>query len=179
MEFCSVKCAGMAAVEPGGGFSGYGSVFNAVDDGGDLILPGAFTESLTKRTPKLLYNHDFAEPVGLIQTAIEDAYGLKITAEISAQATRGAHCLSLMRMGALDGLSIGYVVTETQPTNGTGATRVISKIELYEISIVVMPMQPLAITDRPKKLVDFSPEQGLRAELTRELARILAVGEQS
>jgi uncharacterized protein len=49
------------AVAPGA-FEGYGSVCNNEDDGGDLILPGAFAGALQRHQakstmPKMLLNH--------------------------------------------------------------------------------------------------------------------------
>ena len=62
-----------------GTFEGYASLFNREDLGHDVILPGAFTESLAKRSAagiKLLFQHDPAEPIGIWNSIREDQTGL-------------------------------------------------------------------------------------------------------
>ena len=51
--------------------------------------------------------------------------------------------LALMRAGALDGLSIGFRTVEGRSDPRTGIRR-LSKIDLWEISVVTFPMQPEA-----------------------------------
>ena len=77
-----------------GTFEGYGSVFNNEDDGGDLILPGAFAGAIQRHQakstmPKMLLNHGsmggffggsdpMADlPVGCGNTMSEDSHGLQ------------------------------------------------------------------------------------------------------
>ena len=56
---------------------------------------------------------------------------------------RGREVLALMRAGALDGLSIGFRTVEGRTDSKTGV-RKLSKIDLWEISVVTFPMQPEA-----------------------------------
>ncbi len=55
------------AVSRAGDFAGYASLFGVPDLGRDVVLPGAFAESLSRRGPsgiRMLWQHDPAKPVG-------------------------------------------------------------------------------------------------------------------
>ena len=69
----------LKSVTAEGAFEGYASLFNREDLGRDVILPGAFTETLQKRPAggvRLLFQHDPAEPIGVWEHLQEDARGL-------------------------------------------------------------------------------------------------------
>ena len=64
-----------------GSFSGYGSVFNVVDKGGDIVAPGAFAESLAAwkkagRSVPVLWQHQTDQPIGAWDDLKEDGHGL-------------------------------------------------------------------------------------------------------
>ena len=99
------------AVEADGTFSGYASLFGKADLGRDMVLPGAFRASLQKRGTggvKLLFQHDPNAPIGVWLDIREDARGLYVKGRLTTGVERAREVLSLMRAGALDGLSIGY-----------------------------------------------------------------------
>lgn len=132
------------SVDAGGVFTGYAARFNTVDLGRDLILPGAFAESVARRGAagvRMLFQHDPAEPIGVWLDLREDAQGLFVRGRLISEIARGREVLALMRAGAIDGLSIGFrtVHGRTQPKSGV---RKLSKIDLWEISVVTFPMQP-------------------------------------
>lgn len=144
-ETKAVACD-LKAVDADGSFSGYASRFGVVDLGRDLVLPGAFAESLARRGPrgiKLLFQHDPAEPIGVWLELREDAHGLFVRGRILPEVERGREVLALMRAGALDGLSIGFRTVEgrTEPKSGV---RRLSRVDLWEVSIVTFPMLPEA-----------------------------------
>lgn len=144
-ETKSVACD-FKSVEADGTFEGYASRFGAVDLGRDLVLPGAFRDSLLQRgtrSIKLLFQHDPAEPIGVWLELREDAEGLFVRGRVLPEVERGREVLALMRAGALDGLSIGFRTVEGRTDSKTGVRR-LSKINLWEISIVTFPMQPEA-----------------------------------
>ncbi|GAB4225342.1 MAG: hypothetical protein Kow0032_00970 [Methyloligellaceae bacterium] len=135
-----------------GTFSGYASVFGAQDMGRDVVMPGAFAESLRKRGPggiKLLFQHDPAEPIGVWEEIREDARGLWVRGRLLLQVARAREVLSLLRAGAIDGLSIGFraVSGRRDPRSGV---RYLHKVDLWEISIVTFPMLPHARIDAVK-----------------------------
>jgi Escherichia/Staphylococcus phage prohead protease len=133
-------------VEPDGTFAGYASLFNREDLGGDLILPGAFRDSLASRGPagiKMLFQHNPNEPIGVWEQLVEDARGLWAKGRLMPEVARAREVLSLMRAGALDGLSIGFRTILGRRDAKTGIRR-LAKVDLWEISVVTFPLLPEA-----------------------------------
>ena len=122
-------------------FAGYAAVFDRPDRGGDVVRAGAFGRSLGRgaRAVPLLWQHDPARPVGRIEYLKEDRRGLRIIARLSAGAA-GREAAALLREGAVAGLSFGYRVTKQKGA----APRELQEVELIEISLVTVPMQPKA-----------------------------------
>ncbi len=134
------------AIDDAGTFEGYASLFNREDLGHDVILPGAFTDSLRKRSAsgiKLLFHHDPAQPIGVWDTLKEDAKGLYARGRLLPGVARAREVLELMKAGALDGLSIGFKTLSARRDTRTGIRR-IAKVDLWEISVVTFPMLPEA-----------------------------------
>jgi hypothetical protein len=133
-------------VEPDGTFSGYASLFNTEDMGRDIVLPGAFRDSLKERGPagiRMLYQHDPAEPVGVWESLREDSRGLLARGRLLLAVARAREVLALMRAGALDGLSIGFRAVTGKRDAKSGIRR-LARIDLWEISIVTFPLLPEA-----------------------------------
>jgi uncharacterized protein len=131
-------------VEPDGTFAGYASLFNAEDMGRDIVLPGAFRDSLAKRGAagiKMLFQHKPDEPIGIWEQLKEDARGLFAKGRLMLDVARAREVLALMRAGALDGLSIGFRAVTGQRDAKTGIRR-LAKVDLWEISIVTFPLLP-------------------------------------
>ncbi|MBB4210991.1 hypothetical protein EV659_103241 [Rhodothalassium salexigens DSM 2132] len=129
---------------------GYASIFDHADDGGDLIRPGAFARSLADRAArdvKLLWQHDPTQPVGTILALGEDARGLHVRARVMRALRPGAEALALLRVGALDGLSIGFRARHSGRDPATGL-RILTDVDLIEVSLVTFPMQRLARVHR-------------------------------
>ena len=139
-------------VDETGRFEGYAAIFNRVDQGRDIVLPGAFRRSLKERGAagiKLLWQHDPAEPIGSFDEIAEDARGLHIRARLLLDVQRAREALALLRIGAIDGLSIGYKTVASTIDAETGIRR-LSEIDLWEISLVTFPMQEAARVARVK-----------------------------
>ncbi|WP_321397364.1 HK97 family phage prohead protease [Emcibacter sp.] len=128
-----------------GCFEGYASVFNQLDNGNDLVLPGAFRNSLQDRKAggiKLLWQHDPREPVGIIDELFEDHYGLFIRARLLTGVRRAGEAYDLVKSGALDGLSIGFhTVKSARHADGH---RILQQVDLWEVSLVTFPMNDKA-----------------------------------
>jgi HK97 family phage prohead protease len=127
-----------------GTFEGYGSIFNITDRGGDIVVPGAFTETLAAqkaagRLPAMLWQHRQAEPIGVYTSMEEDAVGLKVKGQLALKTARGAEAYELMKMGALSGMSIGYRSRDDSYDRVTGV-RSLKKLDLVELSLVTFPM---------------------------------------
>ncbi len=180
---CSVE---MKAVETDdenmGTFEGYGSVFNNKDLGNDVIVPGAFNKSLGKTGPKgvkLLYQHKTDMPIGVFESIEEDERGLKVRGKLALKTQLGREAYELMKIGALDGLSIGFRVSpKGQSYDAKGKRRMIKEVELMEISLVTFPMNPKAKIRSVKgaEMTIREWENGLRDafQLSRSEAKVAA-----
>jgi hypothetical protein len=91
----------------------------------------------------MLFQHDPCEPIGTWLDIREDANGLFVKGRIVTDTARGAEVLSLMRAGAIDGLSIGFRTRKSRTDRKSGV-RSIVEADLWEISIVTFPMLPQA-----------------------------------
>lgn len=120
---------------------GYASVYNIVDQSGDIIIKGAFSEADHNKV-KLLWQHDQEKPIGIIKSLKEDAYGLKMQAVINGNITTGKEAISLVTEGILNGLSVGFYSKATA-YNDEGQ-RMITEAELMEVSIVTFPANQYA-----------------------------------
>lgn len=139
-----------------GTFSGYASRFGLTDLGRDVVMPGAFTKTLQQSAKiKMLLQHEPAQPVGVWTSLVEDQFGLKVTGQLVLDTTLGRDTYALLKAGALDGLSIGYV-SKKDSFDRTKNVRRLEEIDLFEISIVTFPMLPSATVDRVKAQSDFS-----------------------
>ena len=129
-----------------GVFEGYASVFNMVDLGRDMVLPGAFRDTLARRSVtrvKMLWQHEAKEPIGAWISIQEDARGLRVKGRLNLEVARAREVLALMREGTVDGLSIGFR-TEKAFSDKMSGVRRLQKIDLWEISVVTFPMLPQA-----------------------------------
>ncbi|PVM90772.1 HK97 family phage prohead protease [Caulobacter endophyticus] len=120
---------------------GYASLFWTRDLNDDVTAAGAFKQSLEAGPIRMLHQHDEAEPVGVWDEAFEDARGLFVRGRIITATPRGRLVAALVRAGALDGLSIGFRQVKARRD---GALRVLSRVDLWEVSIVTFPMLPQA-----------------------------------
>lgn len=134
--------------EEKGVFQGYGSIFGNKDLGNDVVMQGAFAKSIGKKgakAVKMLYQHRPDEPIGVFDEIIEDSRGLKVKGRLAMGTQRGREVYELMKMGALDGLSIGYRVSpKGADYDDRGKRRLLKEVDLMEISAVTFPMNPKA-----------------------------------
>lgn len=167
-----------------GRFSGIASVFGTMDQGGDIVQPGAFKASLAEHARNqtrvvMLRDHDPTQPVGVWESLVETAKGLEVVGRLTLAVGKAAETLALLKDGALTGLSIGYRTVQSSRDSKTGA-RLLEQLALHEISLVSMPMHPGARVvsvkaDEISNVRDY--ETFLReAGWSRERAKILAKG---
>ena len=156
---------------------GYASLFGRADLASDVMERGAFAASLAARGSrgiKMLFQHDPKEIVGVWLDIAEDARGLKVRGRLLKDVQRGAELLTLLREGALDGLSIGFRTIEGRSDARTGL-RHLHKVELWEISLVTFPMLPAArvagVKGRPPSEREFERWLTRDAGFTRSQAK--------
>lgn len=135
-------------INPQGLFSGYASVFNIEDEQNDIIKPGAFYKSLENlerqsHLPKMLWQHDTHEPIGRWLFMEEDKKGLYVEGQLIFEVQRAREAYALIQSKAIDGLSIGYRVQESFKERSL-QTRHITKLELFEVSLVTFAANPAA-----------------------------------
>jgi uncharacterized protein len=139
-----------------GTFEGYGSVYDVVDQGDDIVVKGAFTESLQNlaqkgRMPALLWQHDASQPIGVYTKITEDENGLYVCGQLALKTQKGAEAYELMKMGAISGLSIGFMTKDDSYDSKSGI-RTIIKGDLWEVSVVTFPMNDQARIDAVKSI---------------------------
>lgn len=116
-------------------FEGYAAVWDRVDRAGDVMRRGAFADAAPV---PLLWQHRGAA-VGTIAAIGEDAWGLRVEGVVS-----DPELAALVRGGAVAGLSVGYRALDARQ----GARREVIHAALAEVSLVAVPMQPLARVER-------------------------------
>ena len=112
---------------------GYAALFNAPDASGDIILPGAFARRPPAEAVRMLNQHDAAAPIGRWTRLVEDARGLWAEGLLLLDSPRAREVWTLVKGGALDGLSIGFQTVRAHCENGR---RAVAEAALWEISIV-------------------------------------------
>ncbi|MFD2031707.1 HK97 family phage prohead protease [Ancylobacter dichloromethanicus] len=134
----------LASIAPDGSFEGYAALFGRVDLGRDLILPGAFARSLAERGAgacACCSSTTRPSRSGPGRACRRISVGLLVKGRLTLDVARAREVLALMRAGAIDGLSIGFRTVEGRTDPGTRVRR-LSRIDLWEVSIVTFPMQP-------------------------------------
>jgi HK97 family phage prohead protease len=122
---------------------GYASLFGKRDQGGDVVQKGAYAASLkalsgSGRRVKMLWQHDPQQPIGVWDEVREDGTGLFVKGRILTEVEKGREAAALLAAGAIDGLSIGYRTLRAEK-DGKGQ-RLLSELELWEVSLVTFPM---------------------------------------
>lgn len=127
--------------ERGVRFAGYAAVFGHPDRGGDVVKAGAFARSVKRGAGAvpLLWQHQPGRPIGRIEYLREDKRGLRVIARLSG-GKGGREAAALLKEGAVGGLSFGYRVREARGE----MPRELTDLELVEVSLVTLPMQPMA-----------------------------------
>ena len=145
MELEQKFCTQDTAIKVGDDLTieGYASLFGAQDRGNDTVAKGAYAVSLASgRAVKMLWQHDPAQPIGVWSEVREDTKGLYVKGRLLNDVARAKEAAALIRAGAIDGLSIGYRTLRATKTDGGG--RLLTELELWEVSLVTFPMLPSA-----------------------------------
>ncbi|WP_374374971.1 HK97 family phage prohead protease [Tabrizicola sp.] len=162
-----------------GVIEGYASVFDIVDHGGDIVVPGAFKASLAqhareKSSPIMLWYHDPAKPIGRWTELHEDGKGLYGVGKINLDTSAGRDAYASVKSGDVTGLSIGYRTSRSEELR-TGGRKLI-EVDLQEVSIVTFPMNPASRLTGVKHLatkaeaVEFLREAGLSKDAAKRFA---------
>lgn len=181
------------AVSDDGTIEGYGSVFGVRDNYDDVVAAGAFAASLkahksASTMPAMLWQHDANEPIGVWTEMVEDATGLRIKGQLALDTTRGKEAHALLKLRALNGLSIGFISKQWAYDRETDV-RTLTEIDLWEVSLVTFPANEKArVTDVKAAAADLAApkdaERILRdagfskADATAFVSRVMRMGEE-
>jgi len=174
-----------------GTVEGYGSVFGVRDNYDDVIAKGAFVQSLKDHKaagtmPAMLWQHDADKPIGVWTEMVEDEKGLRIKGQLAMETVKGKEAHALLKMGALNGLSIGVMSKEWAYDSGT-EVRTLTAIDLWEVSLVTFPANEKARVTNVKSADELQApkdaEKVLRdagfskSDATAFVSRVMRMGE--
>jgi HK97 family phage prohead protease len=157
-------------IDADGTVEGYASLFGEIDQARDMVMPGAFEQSLKARGVRripMLFQHDPAEPVGVWLELREDARGLFARGRLIPEVVRARELLALLKAGTADGLSIGFRTVKAR-NDRKARVRKLDIVDLWEISIVTFPLLPGArVRAKGRRAFDpslqrFQPERLFR-----------------
>lgn len=127
-----------------GEFEGYASTFGGEPDSyGDIIAPGAYSDSLSRHKakgtmPRMFWQHNTSEPIGKWTEAVEDGKGLKVSGRLNMGVRRAAEAYELLKAGDIDGLSIGYRIEAYEVDEDEPGIWTLTRLDLKEVSVVSM-----------------------------------------
>ena len=167
---------------------GYASTYT-LDNGGDRIRKGAFTETIAERFTnqkalngkskiKILWQHKTDAIIGSLLEIREDDTGLYVSLKLinDPDFKKAAIAYKLAKMGEIDSFSIGY---KTAPCDcvmvdeGDMEIREIIRLKLYEISIVTFPMNEQAEFTNVKNDEELTKVDEQVIELLKEIKMLL------
>jgi HK97 family phage prohead protease len=142
-----------------GTVEGYGSVFDVQDSYADVIEKGAFAKSISthksaKSMPAMLWQHDSSQPIGVWTSMSEDDNGLRVTGRLAMDTVKGKDAHALLKMGALNGLSIGFMTKQYRYDEETDI-RTLTEVDLWEVSLVTFPANTQARVTQVKSADDL------------------------
>ena len=143
--------------EDSGKISGYFSTYDEEPDSyGDIVAPGAFKDTIKARAETghpfpLCFNHNMDAVIGTVDSIEDTDKGPLITASFFST-QKAQEVREMVKSGAVFQFSFAYDVREAQePTEeqkAKGISQVLTKLDLYEVSIVVVPAnQNAVVTD--------------------------------
>ena len=183
----------LKAVGTDGTVEGYGSVFGVRDNYDDVIAAGAFLESLKAHKaagtmPAMLWQHEADDPIGIWTEMAEDSTGLRIKGQLCLETSQGKEAYALLKMGAINGLSIGFMSVPGTSVYKDDGVRVLNQIDLWEVSLVTFPANESArVTNvkssnelaTPKDAERILRDAGFsKADATALVSRVMRMGEE-
>lgn len=127
--------------DPGGvegQFEALVSVFGNVDTYGDIVLPGAFTDSLkaweaSGRPIPVVWSHDWDDPfaiIGTVDEAKETTEGLVVKATLDLENAKAVQVYRLLKSGAVHQFSFAFDILDA----GWGVRTVDgAEVDVYEL----------------------------------------------
>ncbi len=124
-------------------FEGLASTFGNIDLVNDIVVRGAFVDSLATKTPVVLWQHKSDSPLGMPEDIRETEEGLFLKAKLpKADTFVSGRVIPQIKVGSIRTMSIGFRVVE-RDFNEEGI-RLLRKVDLLEVSLVTFAANPLA-----------------------------------
>jgi HK97 family phage prohead protease len=154
------RIAEVKAADDGWEVAGYASTWDP-DLGGDVVHPGAFKATLEAGgRVRFLFAHDAAQVLGKPLELREDERGLYGRFRIS-KTRLGQDVHTLLTDGSLDSFSIGFIPRDFDHDEKANV-RTLKAVELLEVSVVSLPMQPRATVTSVKEAAPARPARSDR-----------------
>ncbi|WP_429142533.1 HK97 family phage prohead protease [Aeromonas veronii] len=143
-----------ASDEGEGIFEAYANVKWFKDHAADVTVDNAFINSIAKckatgRMPKMLFNHDHDKVIGVWLEMDEDEHGLKVKGQLAMNTSKGREVYELLKLKALDALSIGYITVSENYDPSTN-TNFLVEVDIREISVVTFPCNEASLVSSVK-----------------------------
>ncbi len=167
-------------------FEAYASTFGNVDHDNDIVLQGAFTKTISEAFPankiKVLWQHNWAQPIGRPVAMSQDSKGLYTETELS-KTTLANDAAALLDDGVIDKLSIGFWIPAGKSATRPDGVREIAEVALMEYSLVTFPANDQAVVTGLKALREMaqflksagSVSDRTISDMDREFAEIKAL----
>jgi len=149
---------------------GYFSTYEKTPDSyGDIIEPGAFTETIKAREESghpfpLCFNHDFSAVIGAVDSVKDTEKGPFISAHF-LDTQQAQDVRKMLQSGAIYQFSFAYDVLgarrPTEEEEKAGVMNVLTKLEVFEISVVTVPANQNAVATEVKSM-ELETKQGRR-----------------
>ena len=118
---------------------------------------------------------------------VEDAKGLRVKGKLCLEVDKGKEAHALLKMGALNGLSIGFISKQWAYDRET-EVRTLTEVDLWEVSLVTFPANDKArVTNvksadelyAPKDAERILRESGFsKSDATAFVSRVMRMGEE-
>jgi HK97 family phage prohead protease len=162
-----------------GEFIAYASVFGNKDLVGDVVVKGAFTDTLAEWERKgvpipLLWGHNTADPdynLGYVD-AEQDDKGLKVHGYLDMDSPKSAQTYRLLKSGRVNQMSITYRIVDgayVMP-EGEGKTYKDAYYELRELDLFEVSIVPIAANQEAEVIAVKSVVSSLAAKAGRTLS---------
>lgn len=149
METKNLSAQVKATGDGAGEFEAIVAVFGNVDSGGDVIVKGAFTDTLTEWQASgdpipVVWSHDSNDPfshIGSVVEASETDTGLLVKGQLDLENPKAAQVFKLLKGRRVTQFSFAYSVLDAGPTevDGIKATE-LRRLKLYEVGPTLVGM---------------------------------------
>lgn len=123
-----------------GTFVGYAAVWGNPDSYGDVMVRGAFADSIASRgLPLLSWEHEWGlGPIGELTAALEDDTGLRVEGRLYTEDPLVARIYRSMRAGGITEMSFAFITKDAEPGVQDGEdVRLVKAVDWLEAALVV------------------------------------------